>query len=139
MKRINEFLDNHVFPIPVAFLTNRFVILFTVLLLIPLIIYATDQVFVLLANSYLNTVGVAVSSIVLLFATIEAIKSKQTAEAQEKRAQEDHAHMVDIHNFLLRFIIFQHNQMEELKKSSPHRTRWSTRRNRFRRICKSTI
>jgi len=116
MQRINEFLDKHVFVWPVAFLTNRLVILFTMLLLVPLVIYANHTVFVLTSNSYLNTMGVAVSSIVLLFTTIESVKAKKTAEAHEKRAQEDHAHMVEIHNFLLRFIIFQHDQMEDLKQ-----------------------
>ena len=52
------------------FVTFRLVILATMLLLIPLIFYAGDQVQVLGINSYLNTMGMVVSSIVLVYASV---------------------------------------------------------------------
>ena len=78
-KLINDFLDRHVLPWPVRFLTFRFVILATIALLIPLLVYANNQVLVLGINSYLNTMSVAVSSIVLLYATLNEAHQKQIA------------------------------------------------------------
>ena len=101
IKRFDDFLDRYILPWPVRFLTSRFVILITIGLLIPLIIWANNTVMVLAVNSYLNTMSVAVSSIVLLYATISEIRQKQIAEMQEKRAMEDHQHMVDSHNLIL--------------------------------------
>lgn len=114
--RINAFLDEHVLPWPVRFLTFRFVILMTILLLVPLIVFKDNQTFVLLINSYLNTMSVAVSSIVLLYATIAEVRQKQIAELQEKRAQEDHAHITDMHDWTMRALANQHEEMEELKE-----------------------
>jgi hypothetical protein len=56
--RINQFLDRYVLPWPVRFLTFRFVILVTIALLVPLIVYADETKLVLLINSYLNTMSV---------------------------------------------------------------------------------
>ena len=89
MQRVYDFLDKFILPWPVRYLSHRFVILLTIALLIPLVLYATNQVLVLLVNSYLNTMSVAVSSIVLLYASLSEIHQKQIAEMQEKRAQED--------------------------------------------------
>src|SRR5512136_2410465 len=83
---INDFLDRYVLPWPVRFLTFRFVILATIGLLIPLIVFADNTVLVLGLNSYLNTMSVAVSSIVLLYATLSEARQKRIAEMQEKRA-----------------------------------------------------
>ncbi len=112
---INDFLDKYILPWPVRFLTHRFVILATILLLIPLILFASNTVFVLTANSYLNTMSVAVSSIVLLYATLSEINQKKIAEMQEKRAQEDHAHVTEMHNYVLKLMKSQQEELEDMK------------------------
>ncbi len=114
MQRIYDFLDKYVLPWPVRYLSHRFVILLTISLLIPLIVYANNQTLVLLVNSYLNTMSVAVSSIVLLYATISEIHQKQIAELQEKRAQEDHSHVVEMHSLMQQTMINQQQQLEDL-------------------------
>jgi hypothetical protein len=116
LKAINDFLDQHVLPWPVRFLTFRFVILATIGLLIPLLVYANNQVLVLSINSYLNTMSVAVSSIVLLYATLNEAHQKQIAEMQEKRAQEDHAHVTEMHTLVLQALNNQHEEIEDLKE-----------------------
>ncbi len=115
-QRINDFLDQHILPWPVRFLTFRFVILATIALLIPLIIFADNQTFVLLINSYLNTMSVAVSSIVLLYATISEIRQKKIADMQEKRAEEDHEHVIEMHKAMLEALANQHQEMQELRQ-----------------------
>lgn len=114
-KNINDFLDKYILPWPVRFLTHRFVILATIALLIPLIVLANNTVFVLTANSYLNTTSVAVSSIVLLYATLSDINQKKIAEMQEKRAQEDHAHVTEMHNYVLEMMKSQQEELEDMK------------------------
>jgi hypothetical protein len=121
LKRLNQFLDRYILPLPVRFLTFRFVILATILLLIPLVLYAGNQVLVLGINSYLNTMSVAVSSIVLLYATISEAKQKQLAELQEKRAQEDHEHLTELHGLMLQTLVTQWRQVEDLKGMVAHR------------------
>ena len=116
LERVNNFLDKWVLPWPVRYLTNRFVILVTIALLAPLIVFASEQIFVLSVNSYLNTMSVAVSSIVLLYATIAEVRQKQIAEMQEKRAQEDHAHVVEMHQLVLDNVRFQHEEIQDLKE-----------------------
>lgn len=116
MEQINNFLDRHVLPWPVRFLTFRFVILATMALLIPLILFADNTVMVLGFNSYLNTMSVAVSSIVLLYATISEARQKQIAVMQEQRAQEDHTHVTEMHNLLMQSIANQHEEIQELKE-----------------------
>lgn len=115
-KQVNDFLDRHILPWPVRFLTFRFVILATIALLIPLIVYADNTSLVLLMNSYLNTMSVAVSSIVLLYATISEVRQKQIADLQEQRAQEDHEHVTDMHQLVLEAIANQHEEIHELKE-----------------------
>ena len=115
LNRINHFLDRYVLPLPVRFLTFRFVILGTILLLVPLVLYAGNQVLVLGINSYLNTMSVAVSSIVLLYATLSEAQQKQIAALQEKRAQEDHEHLTELHGLMLQTLVKQWQQMEDLK------------------------
>ena len=114
--RINAFLDKYILPWPVRFLTFRFVILATIALLIPLLLFADNTVMVLSINSYLNTMSVAVSSIVLLYATVTEIHQKQIAELQEKRAQEDHTHVVEMHSLLQASLADQQKQIEDLKQ-----------------------
>jgi hypothetical protein len=116
MDRVNDFLDRYVLPWPVRFLTYRFVILITIGLLIPLIVYANHTVLVLALNSYLNTMSVAVSSIVLLYAMISEARQKQIAEMQEKRAQEDHLHVTEMHNLIMQTLQNQNEEMAELKR-----------------------
>ena len=102
-------------PLPVRFLTFRFVILLTMALLIPLIIYADRIKLVLAVNSYLNVMSVAVSSIVLLYATISEARQKQIAELQEKRATEDHTHVTEMHALIMQTLENQNKEMDELK------------------------
>jgi hypothetical protein len=71
---------------------------------------------VLLLNSYLNVMSVAVSSIVLLYATISEIRQKQIAELQEKRAQEDHQHVTEMHTLVLESLKNQQEEIAELKQ-----------------------
>lgn len=115
MDWLNNFLDRYVLPWPVRFLTFRISILVTIGLLIPLILFANNTVLVLGVNSYLNVMSVAVSSIVLLYATISEARQKQIAEMQEKRAQEDHAHVTEMHNLVLQTLQNQNVEMAELK------------------------
>ena len=116
LNKINDWLDKYILPWPVRFLTHRFVILATMALLIPLIAFASHTVLVLGLNSYLNTMSVAVSSIVLLYATISEVRQKQIAEMQEKRAQEDHTHVTAIHTLILETLANQQREIEELKQ-----------------------
>jgi hypothetical protein len=115
MDKVNAFLDQYVLPWPVRFLTFRFVILITIALLVPLILFDQNTVFVLLTNSYLNVMSVAVSSIVLLYATISETRQKQIAELQEKRAMEDHMHVTQMHTLILQTLQNQNKEMSELK------------------------
>ena len=84
----------------------------TIALLIPLVTYTTNQTLVLLENSYLNTMSVAVSSIVLLYATLSEIHQKQIAEIQEMRAQEDHTHVVKMHTMIQETLSNQQKQIQ---------------------------
>jgi len=117
LDQTNDFLDRYILPWPVRFLTFRFVILITIGLLIPLIVFANNTVLVLGLNSYLNTMSVAVSSIVLLYATVSEARQKQIAEMQEKRAQEDHLHVTEMHNLVLKTLRNQNTEMAELKRA----------------------
>ena len=103
-------------PWPVRFLTFRFVILATIALLIPLVVFANRTALVLMINSYLNTMSVAVSSIVLLYATLSEAHQKQIAEMQEVRAQEDHQHVTEMHTLVLQTLKNQAEEIEELKR-----------------------
>jgi len=116
IKSINEFLDKYILPWPVRYLTFRLVILLTIFLLVPLILFASNTVLVLAANSYLNVMSVAVSSIVLLYSTISEANQKQIAKLQEKRASEDHAHVTEMHSLVLKSIDNQRVEIEELKQ-----------------------
>jgi sensor histidine kinase YesM len=114
--KINLWLDKYILPWPVRFLTHRFVILATMALLIPLLVFAGQTVLVLSINSYLNTMSVAVSSIVLLYATLTEIQQKRIAEMQEQRAQEDHTHVTQMHTMMLETLANQQEEIEELKQ-----------------------
>ena len=113
--RVNDLLDRYVLPLPVRFLTFRFVILLTMALLIPLLIYADRIKLVLAVNSYLNVMSVAGSSIVLLYATISEARQKQIAELQEQRATEDHTHVTEMHALIMQTLENQNKEMDELK------------------------
>jgi hypothetical protein len=115
-KKINAWLDKYILPWPVHFLTHRFVILATMALLIPLLVFASKTVLVLGINSYLNTMSVAVSSIVLLYATLSEISQKRIAAMQEQRAQEDHIHVTQMHSLMLETLAKQQDEIEELKQ-----------------------
>jgi hypothetical protein len=111
MERLNVFLDKHVLPYPVRYLTNRVTILLTLSLLIPLIVLANVTVFVLAANSYLNVMSVVVSSTVLLYSTLSESRDRAAAEQREKiaathqkmlddQAAQDHKRIGEIHDHL---------------------------------------
>jgi len=132
MGRLNQFLDQHVLPWPVKYLTNRITILATLCLLIPLIAFASNQVLVLLANSYLNVMSVVVSSTVLLYSTISERRDKLAAQRREEiaaaheklvetRAEEDHQrieeinqHIDDIHEEVKQHITTSLDRIEKL-------------------------
>ncbi|MEI8133049.1 MAG: hypothetical protein WCG34_11500 [Leptolinea sp.] len=113
---INQFLDKYILPWPVRYLTFRLVILMTIFLLVPLILFANNTVLVLMTNSYLNVMSVAVSSIVLLYSTITEAHQKQIAKLQEKRASEDHAHVTEMHRLVLESVENQRLEIDELKR-----------------------
>ena len=111
MHQINAFLDKHVLPYPVRFLTNRVTILVTLFMLVPLIIFADVTVFVLATNSYLNVMSVVVSSTVLLYSTLSEARDRtaadrreqiaeQHAQQVEQRAADDHARIQQINDHL---------------------------------------
>jgi hypothetical protein len=87
MQRLYDFLDQHVLPYPVKYLTNRLTIIATLCLLVPLIIFANVQVFVLATNSYLNVMSVVVSSTVLLYSTIAEVRDREASRRREEIAQ----------------------------------------------------
>ena len=116
MSKVSRFLDARVLPWPVKFLTNRFIILATIALLVPLIVFSAKTVFVLAVNSYLNTMSVAVSSIVLLYATLAEVRDRKVAAMQEQRAQEDHTHVVEMHQLVLDNMRDQHEEIQDLKQ-----------------------
>ena len=115
LDRINAFLDKYILPWPVRFLTFRFTILLTIALLIPLIVFASNTELVLGINSYLNTMSVAVSSIVLLYATLAEKQQRKIAEMQEQRATEDHAHIIETHELMMRALLNQSEEIQDLK------------------------
>jgi hypothetical protein len=87
LHRLNAFLDQHVLPYPVMFLTNRIIILATLALLVPLLFFTSDQAFVNALNSYLNVTSVVVSSTVLLYATIADVRDRAAAKRAEEIAK----------------------------------------------------
>src|SRR5215468_3677601 len=91
IQRLNVFLDRHVLPYPVKYLTNRVTILATLGLLIPLIFFANNNVFVGSVNSYLNVMSVVVSSTVLLYSTLSEARDRAAAQRREEIAQEHEA------------------------------------------------
>jgi hypothetical protein len=108
---LNEFLDQHVLPYPVRYLTNRVVILATLCTLVPLILLASNIVFATAVNSYLNVMSVVVSSTVLLYSTISEKRGREAAQRREEiakahtdmveqRARIDHELIEDIHKHL---------------------------------------
>jgi len=86
-QRLNTFLDQHLLPYPVKFLTNRVIILATLALLVPLLFFTGDQSFVNALNSYLNVMSVVVSSTVLLYATIADVRDRAAAQRSEEIAK----------------------------------------------------
>src|SRR5258708_12206389 len=108
VERLNTFLDQHVLPYPVKYLTNRVTILGTLCLLVPLILFANVVVFVVAGNSYLNVMCVVVSSTVLLYSTLADSRDRLAAQRREEiavkheamvdaRAQADHQKIEEIH------------------------------------------
>jgi DNA anti-recombination protein RmuC len=111
VQRLNTFLDKHVLPYPVKYLTNRVTILATLCMLAPLIIFADVTVFVLATNSYLNVMSVVVSSTVLLYSTLSEARDRAAADRREQiaaqhekmveqRAEDDHARIQQINDHL---------------------------------------
>jgi hypothetical protein len=111
IEHLNEFLDQRVLPYPVKYLTNRVVILATLCMLVPLILFASNIVFATAVNSYLNVMSVVVSSTVLLYSTISERRSREAAlrreeiakahtDMVEQRARSDHELIKLIHHHL---------------------------------------
>jgi hypothetical protein len=111
VEHLNAFLDQRVLPYPVKYLTNRVVILGTLCLLVPLILFASNIVFATAINSYLNVMSVVVSSTVLLYSTISEKRSREAARRREEiakvhtdmveqRARTDHELIEEIHKHL---------------------------------------
>jgi hypothetical protein len=116
LNTMNQFLDTYILPWPVRYLTFRLVILMTMGLLIPLIVFASQTVMVLMINSYLNVMSVAVSSIVLLYSTISEAHQKQIARMQEERARQDHEHVTTMHTLILQSVENQRAEITELRR-----------------------
>jgi flagellar biosynthesis GTPase FlhF len=87
LSRLNKFLDEHVLRYPIEFLTNRIIILATLAMLLPLLFYTSNQVFVNVLNSYLNVMSVVVGSTVLLYATIADVRDRAAAKRAEEIAR----------------------------------------------------
>ena len=87
LRHLNTFVDKHVLPYPVRFLTNRVIILATLALLAPLLFYTSNQAFVNALNSYLNVMSVVVSSTVLLYATIADVRDRAAAKRADEIAK----------------------------------------------------
>ena len=83
LNRFYAWLDMYVFPKVTAFWAHPFNILLTMLLFVPLVVAAKVVVLVLLINSWMNAGSFSTSQI-----TLRAVLL--TADAQEKRAQQDH-------------------------------------------------
>lgn len=65
-RRFIGWLEARVFPRVVGYAAHPLTILATMLLLVPLIVFASLTAFVLMGNTYLNVCSAAVSSIVLM-------------------------------------------------------------------------
>jgi len=136
--RLNVFLDKHVLPYPVKYLTNRITILGTLCLLIPLIIFADVTVFVLAANSYLNVMSVVVSSTVLLYSTLSDARDKAANQRREEIAtlhqqqvdalmQADHLRIQYIHDHLDEIQQMLSGQLVEIQNEN--QTKYAARHN----------
>jgi predicted Co/Zn/Cd cation transporter (cation efflux family) len=79
--RFLALLDGTVFPFVVRYATHPFTILLTILLLIPLILDASNTTLALILGNYTNVVSASVSSIVL------ATSLKHHHEAKKLHAQ----------------------------------------------------
>jgi hypothetical protein len=89
-----------VFPAIIAYATHRLVVVATMLLLIPLVIFATLTAFVLVGNTYLNVCSAAVSSIVLMQSLAHRHESaarhaelQQRLDLHEAKLDALHAHL----------------------------------------------
>jgi hypothetical protein len=83
VKRFFQWLDEDIFPWVVAYFSHPLVILITLLLFIPMIVFSGNTNLILLLNSYMNVGSFGTSQIVLR-------QVKLTEANQEKRAQETH-------------------------------------------------
>lgn len=79
--RFLHWLDASLFPKVVAYATHPLVILLTILLLIPLIVFASITSLALILGNYTNVVSAAVSSIVLATSLKQHHDNKQMHEA----------------------------------------------------------
>lgn len=116
IQRINQYLDRHILPWPVRFMTFRLVIIATMALLLPLLLWANNTILVLALNSYLNVMSVAVSSIVLLYSTLTELRQRQIAAMQEERAREDHEHLTMMYTLLQRELGHQRSELQQVRQ-----------------------
>jgi outer membrane murein-binding lipoprotein Lpp len=77
MQRFYTFLNDRVFPRVVAYATHPLVILLTIFLLVPLIVFASITSLALILGNYTNVVSAAVSSIVLATSLKQHVENTQ--------------------------------------------------------------
>ncbi len=82
-QRLNKFLDQHLLPYPVKFLTNRVIILATLALLVLLIFFTGDQSFV---NASTTCRAAAMSSYIATMVWV-IVDSLSTASDQKLEAR----------------------------------------------------
>jgi hypothetical protein len=92
--RLMDVLTDHFFPRVVTVMTYPGVILATMLLIVPLIMYADRVQWVLIGNTYLNVASASVSMIVLyqsLHHHREAKRLNEQSQSERLRIQQAHA------------------------------------------------
>lgn len=77
MTRFYTWLDTAIFPRIVAYATHPLVILLTICLIVPLVVFSSVTALALVLGNYTNVVSAAVSSIVLMQALKHHHEAKQ--------------------------------------------------------------
>ncbi len=91
------FLDAYIFPKIVDYATHPLVILLTILLIIPLIVFASITWLALILGNYTNVVSAAVSSIVLATSLKHHHENKQLHHEHRNQIQELHNKIDQLH------------------------------------------
>src|SRR6185312_5491713 len=109
--RVTSWLESTLFPAIVAYVTNPLIILGTILLLLPLLVWATNTTVVLLSNSYLNVASASVSSIVLLQQLVHHKENRRLHEgnaAQLTALAQQHAEEAARHEDMVAQVVRSH-------------------------------